>query len=169
MHGLDEDTVLKISKAIKGKNLPERSKIPDSAKYDVTIDGKMVAKYCRHCGRFTEGARQHYTSEHTGTQSLFAYQPPTSSTPEEHRPVATAALAGINVAPEEHRPTHLGDVQTVDTDESMSCQAVDYGFGFMARTNTNTGTSPAFLGAYDSKDSDVFLDALVKEYGGQES
>ena len=169
-HGLDEDTVLKITEAIKGKNLPERSKIPDSAKYDVTIDGKMVAKYCRHCGRFTKGSRQHYTSEHTGTRSLFAYQPsPASSTPEEHRPAATAALAGINIAPEEHRSTHLSEVPTVDTDEFMSRQAVDYGFGFMARASTNTGTRPAFLEEYDSEDSDVFLDALVKEYGGQES
>ena len=102
-HGLDEATVLKVNESIRGKTLPERSNIPDSAKYDITIDGKMVAKYCRHCGRFTKGSRQHYTSEHTGTRSLFAYKPPASSTPEEHRPSATAALAGVAVSPpEEH-------------------------------------------------------------------
>jgi len=77
-------------------------------------------------------------------------------------------LVGINITPEEHRPTHLSEVQTVDTDEFMSRQAVDYGFGFMARANTNNGTGPAFLGEHDSEDSDAFLDALVKECGGQE-
>ena len=56
-NGLGAEMNKKISIAIteKLKTMPERAQIPDDAKYCITIDGKDLAKYCRHHGHFIRG------------------------------------------------------------------------------------------------------------------
>jgi len=49
-HGTDDATNLEVIEAIKNKTLPDRGSIQDSAKLDIAIDGKTLAKYCCHCG-----------------------------------------------------------------------------------------------------------------------
>ena len=166
-HGLDDATNLKVIEAIKNKTLPDRGSIQDSAKLDIIIDGKTLAKYCRHCGRFTKGASQHYTSEHTGTRSLFAYTgtPSTSPSPEEERPgTASAMMAVILPATTDSSD----DVEVIDSDQFIQRHDVNYGFGLVARTDRASIPAPFSFHDYESDDSDVFLDALVKDFGGQE-
>jgi hypothetical protein len=35
-------------------------------KYDISLDDKVIAKYCLHCGRYTKGKTAHSSAEHTG-------------------------------------------------------------------------------------------------------
>ena len=69
----------------KQATLPPIKDIPKEAEHSVTLDGKIVAKFCRHCKRFNIGATAHYTSEHTkkpkpnGAQALVAAVSPVPS------------------------------------------------------------------------------------------
>lgn len=104
-HGLDDDTVAKLLELTQAKlaTMPPRENIPDSAEYSISVDGRVVAKYCRHCGRFVKGASQHFTKEHTGTRNIFAYtgpaSAPTSAPPLDHAPMVTASLANLEPPP----------------------------------------------------------------------
>lgn len=68
-NGLGAELNAKISEAIKKKlpTMPPRENIKDDAKYEITIDGKVVAKYCRHCNRFIRTDKQHHTIDHKGS------------------------------------------------------------------------------------------------------
>jgi len=166
-HGLDDATNLKVIEAVKNKTLPDRGSISDSTKLDIIIDGKTLAKYCRHCGRFTKGASQHYTSEHTGTQSLFAYtgSPSSSPSPEEDRPGTASAMVAVIL---QTTPDSSDDVEVINSDQFIQCHDVNYGFGLVARTDRASLPTPFLFQDHESDDSDVFLDALVKNFGGQE-
>jgi hypothetical protein len=75
-HGLNDATNLKVIALIKEqkKTLPTRlaiaalyeanSKATD--KYDISLNGKVFAKYCLHCGRYTKGTTAHSSAEHSG-------------------------------------------------------------------------------------------------------
>ena len=69
----------KLSALIKTKvaALPERSSIPDEPTLTIELNGVIVSKYCRHCGRYTKSKGIHSTSEHKGHK--FAYVPPVAS------------------------------------------------------------------------------------------
>jgi len=71
----DADNIA-IKELIKAKNqtLPDRKLIPDSAEYFIMYKNVIVAKYCRHCGRFVRGSNAHYTPGHKGSYN-FAYHP----------------------------------------------------------------------------------------------
>jgi len=113
---LDDATNLKVIEAIKNKTLPDRGSISDSTKLDIIIDGKTLAKHCRHCGRFTKGASQHHTSEHTGTRSLFACtgSPSSSPSPEEERPGTASVLVAVMLPT---APDNSDDVEVIDSDQ----------------------------------------------------
>lgn len=95
-HGLPDEVNSKLPELIKAKflTMPARENIPDEAQYDLKIDGKIVAKYCRHCGRFVKGASQHYTPEHKGTRFKFSYVGPASN-----QVPALAAVGAATPAP----------------------------------------------------------------------
>ena len=61
------------------KTMPSNASIPDDAKHTIEIDGKVLAKYCRHCKRFTKGNKAHFTTEHTSPNKV-PYQPDGSQT-----------------------------------------------------------------------------------------
>ena len=61
--------------------MPKREHIPDDARHTITIDGKELAVYCRHCGKFFKGASMHSTAEHKGKQSYPYVGPAPSGAP----------------------------------------------------------------------------------------
>jgi hypothetical protein len=76
--GLTHEMNKKTSETIKTKmpTLPYRENIADDAKYSITIDGKVTAKYCCHRGKFVRGKKAHYTAEcKLSEDKRFAYQP----------------------------------------------------------------------------------------------
>ena len=83
-HGLSDEVNKRCNELIKEKlkSMPSREQIPDDAKHSIEVDGKTVAKYCRHCGRFSKGSSQHYTSEHKG-QRKFPYKGSSSGEPKK--------------------------------------------------------------------------------------
>ena len=86
-NGLDADTNSAISKLIKEKQktMPSKLKdIPKDAVYEVELNGKVVAKHCRKCGRFTRGNKMHSTAEHKprGKMLVAKQKPQLESVPQ---------------------------------------------------------------------------------------
>ena len=79
-NGLGAATNSKITALIKEKQktMPNKMKdIPKDAVYDIELEGKIVAKYCRKCGKFTRGKGMHATTEHKSkAKMLVALQKP---------------------------------------------------------------------------------------------
>ena len=96
-HGLSDDVSKKCNELMKEKlkSMPSREQIPDDAKYSIEVNGKTVAKYCRHCGRFSKGNSQHYTTEHKG-QKKFPYK---GSTSGETKKASSLQASGQSSAP----------------------------------------------------------------------
>ncbi len=117
--GLSTDDWDKLSALIKVKvaELPERSSIPDEPTLSIEMNGVVVSKYCRHCGRYTKSSGMHSTSDHKGTRNQFAYVPPAAAVvppapaPETMRPPVGVAMAHmsppVSSAPRAVPYTHL--------------------------------------------------------------
>ena len=54
----------KINQAIKDKMKNHPSSINDDAKLTVTVNGQVVAKFCKQCNRYTKGSSMHFTTKH---------------------------------------------------------------------------------------------------------
>ena len=171
-HGLDDATSAEVlvQSTLMFKTMPPRENIPDEAEYNIVVGGKIVAKYCRHCGRFVKGGSQHYTKDHTGTRSVFAYQGPATSTPA---PAIMAALANLSPAV----PVDLTDVPKVDSKSFLFRHQTptNYDFGSMGggpapHANLARASLDAHINSLlDSEDSDTHANlfaALVNEFGG---
>ncbi len=119
-HGLDDATSLKVGELSRAKlgDMGPRGAIPDDAKHDISIGGVIMAKYCRHCGRFGKGANAHYTSEHKGTRQ-FPYD---ANAPSDPPPSLASNMAGA-------APTGLTNVTTH--------QFSDYGLNFAGNLSSN--------------------------------
>lgn len=181
-HGLDDATNSQVSELIKIKlaNMPEQKHIPDDAQHTVEINGKVVAKYCRHCGRFGKGTIAHFTKDHKGGRRHCAYQaPPTGA------PVPAPAPAGPPLVPAgpplvpagghlaaastESPPCppdgalNLADVPSIST-QAFLHQEVSYDFGAMSTMEINL----ASLGLDDDSDEDnsSLLAFFLKAHGG---
>ena len=165
-HGLDSDTSIKVSALAKAKllTMPPRANIPDSADYSISIDGKVLAIYCRHCGRFTKGESKHSTITHEGTRNQFAYVPPASS-------------GGIAPAPAPAPPPSVPPIMAnladlgIDLDKVPLSTPNDFihpGASsdiFWQQTSYDFGSSP--LQAHlASVSEDDLLSILAKDYGG---
>jgi len=143
-HGLDEATSLKVSEMAKEKEktMPKRQHIPDEAKYTIEIDGKVVAEFCCHCGRFVKGASMHGTQEHKGKQNLYPYVLLSGS--DAQTPGASPSPAPLLTAAAQLAPVHLPawpsaaafspppdlPVPAIDTDIFMA-RSTNYDFGDM--------------------------------------
>ena len=165
-HGLDSDTNAKISVLAKAKllTMPPRAHIPDNADYSISVDGKVMAIYCRHCGRFTKGDSQHSTLAHEGTRNKFAYVPPSGTAPAP-APAPAPSLpppitAGGNLA---DLNINLNDVPLATPDDFLHPGATSD--IFWQQTSYDFGSSPlqAHLSCVSEDD---LLSILVKEYGG---
>ena len=162
-HGLDDATNVKVIELIKAKlpTLPPREHIKDSDEYTISVSGKILAKYCRHCGRFSKGASAHFTTEHQGTRR-FPYKSPGSDASGAPAP----APAPVPAPATSDTPTaggYLGALQpplnvpTVDS-STLFHTPVSYDFGTMASID------PSDL---DLSDSDT--QALLSFLGGTSS
>ena len=58
------DEATKINQAIKEKLKNHPSSIEDDAKLTVTVNGKVVTKYCKQCKHYTKGSSTHFTTKH---------------------------------------------------------------------------------------------------------
>ena len=95
-HGLSDDVNKKCNELIKEKikSMPSREQIPDDAKHHIDVNGKTVAKHCRHCGRFSKGSSQHYTSEHKG-QKKFPFKGSSSGESKKAAGLQASSSAGL--------------------------------------------------------------------------
>ena len=96
-HGLNATTLTKVNAAIKEtlKTMPPQVNIPDDAEYKIELDGKILAKYCRHCGFFSKGASAHYTTEHTNSRRHVPYQPPSKAPSDTDTTPTIAGNVGV--------------------------------------------------------------------------
>ena len=96
---LSAEAKQKIKELIKEKkqSLPPNAQIPDDAEHPIKYEGKVVAKYCRHCKGFRAGRKMHSTKEHKGAKKV-PYKPPNSD---------SQPAAGLHAAaqPESTEPT----------------------------------------------------------------
>lgn len=172
-HGLDEATTAKVLELAhsKLKTMPPRENIPDDATYDIKLDGKIMAKYCRHCGRFSKGVTAHYTSEHKGTRMNFKYvgpPPATGATPPAPA-TATAAVARVHFEPPakscyaSSEKLDLSKVPVVNTSEMLENRYADHDFGTMPVIERLDASLATCL---EAGDEEGFLENLVKGYGG---
>lgn len=105
-HGLDEEQSEQINDLAKLnlELMPPCAFCKDDDKFNVSLSGNVVAKCCRHCGRFTKGSTAHCTCEHTGTQNLFPHQgsangaPAPAPAPAPAAPTPASAPASANLA-----------------------------------------------------------------------
>ena len=88
-----------------------RANIPDDAEHTIVVNGAVVAKYCRHCGRHVKGRNAHFTKGHHGRQR-FSYKPPTSDDAAA-APAGSANLAGLSTLPEGIDPNSIPVVDTL--------------------------------------------------------
>jgi hypothetical protein len=162
-HGLDAETVTKITElsAAMFLTMPPREHIPDDAEYKLELGGKIVAKYCRHCGRFVKGASQHYTKEHTGTRSLFAYKDPT-----------TVTVAGMmaNLSPVALQAgVDLTSVPTVDSSflfRTREPTSYDFGSPAPQANLARASLSTRINAILNSANPEHLHDMLLKEFAG---
>ena len=159
---LDDATFAKLNQLIKDKlaTLPVRATIPDDAEYNVAIDGVILAKYCKHCGRFIKGLKAHYTKDHSGTWKR-PYKPHEKANSEGATAPGTVTREG-NLAsmvgaltPEECVPCPPFDptlsdeqgspnvhVPTVDTNSFLT-GPVSYAFGETIQVDGDVSASDA--------------------------
>lgn len=170
-HGLDDATTAKILEMAQSKlkTMPPRENIPDDATYDIKLDGKIVAKYCRHCGRFSKGATAHYTSEHKGTRLNFKYVGPPPAAPSAPA-AATAAVARVRFESPSNKSSwgckdapDLSKVPMIETSQVMENRFADHDFGSMPVIEKLDASLAACL---EEGDEAAFLENLVKGYGG---
>lgn len=159
-HGLDEATSAKATELANAKllSMPPRENIPDDAEYSVAVEGKIVAKYCRHCGRFVKGGSQHYTKDHTGLRNRFPYKDPVASSPPPAIQASLASLHPLNAAPTE--------VPTIDSHAYLfRHERPNYDFSSMAGPTTQANAATVSWNdplddLLDSDDADDILSIL---------
>jgi hypothetical protein len=167
-HGLDDATVAKLVDLTQAKlaTMPAREHIPDSAEYSITISGQVVAKYCRHCGRFVKGTSQHFTKDHTGTRNTFGYQGPS---PQAPAPAPAPALPPLAAPVAAMGALDLSNVPRQDsTDFFMQRQHVSYDFAAPKPVANVASISleERVNSLLDSGDHDDLLVVLGNEFGG---
>ena len=166
---------------MKAYTLPERGTIPDSAEHILKgQDGTVLAKYCRHCGRFTRGTSAHYTSEHKGRYKFPfsgpAAAPPAPAPAPAPADGATGPSAGGNMGLILPRGLPPGlEVPVVDNADTVFHHVdTDYDFGSMpsAQLGTADTGAPACEQSHAKppctqiSDPEGLLASLVKDYGG---
>ena len=167
-HGLDEATFHKVQEACVTKiaTMPARENIADSDKFQITIGGVDLAKYCRHCGRFTKGRGAHHTSEHKGTRNRFEYKgPPSAAAPAPApAPAANPQTAGGNLAitsppGSPHVSFNLSEVPQISTEEFTQGRS-DVNYELLGRVGPNLAE------ALENDDPEGFYECLLNGYGG---
>jgi hypothetical protein len=179
-HGLDDATAAKVTElaAAKLTSMPPRENILDEAEYSIAVEGKIVAKYCRHCGRFVKGDSQHFTKDHTGLRTRFPYKAPAATTPPSTLPSAlsptvrfaptvSAALANLShgVPPP--------NVPTIDSTAYLFRHQSGTNYDFSSMT-TQANVARMSLPEVPDSDDDDFMSfdddslhsILVNEFGG---
>jgi hypothetical protein len=172
-HGLDDATHSKVLALCKAKlaTMPARENIPDEAEYSVLLDGKVVAQYCRHCGRFTKGASQHYTKTHTGTRLQFAYQGPAPSLPAAALPAPVPVAGNVaHFSPTAAASPPSAPVPSIDNQVFLRRQEVNYDFAAMSvagnlASSTTLPVDDISVGQ-DPHDETSVLAFLLNEFGG---
>ena len=116
-HGLSDEVNKLCSEKIKEalSSLPPRANIPDDAEHTIVVNGAVVAKYCRHCGRYVKGRNAHFTSGHTG-RMRFSYKPPSKDDAADApapAPAGSANFAGLSTLPEGIDPNSIPVVDSL--------------------------------------------------------
>ena len=174
-HGLNPETAKKVRTLCKEKltTMPPIKDIPKDAEHSVTLDGKVLGKFCCHCKRFNIGAIAHYTSEHTKKPKadepkalVAAVSPVSSPTPEAESETAVdfgsectgADPSMVRFEPHTHFDfSNMGSISRPSEPEPGTVLGGNLAMFFQSTVD-------------DSSDEDIpYLDALSKGYAGQAS
>jgi hypothetical protein len=175
-HGLDPAThaIVLAKCAEKLLTMPKKENIPDDAEYNVMHNGQIVAKFCRHCGRFVKGESKHYTKEHTGTRSHVPYVPPTATPAVVAGASPPAVVAAVASVP--RTSYDLTNVPSVNNEAFLSRQEANYALSVVGpdwySSNPGLNANLAIPSDQDladafSEDADTTIQFLLNEFGGQ--
>ena len=135
--GLTEDEWKELTTQMKAKEaeIKNWSHIPDDANLVIMMKGKVVAKGCRNCKRYTRGTSMHSTVEHKGRNKVPYKAPDGASAPAPGPgPALSASLA--------HTPAPAPRVSFADNVVSgpmlRASPRTTYDFSNMPVTNSAT-------------------------------
>ena len=117
-HGLSKEVSEECSRLIKEYKLSDRAHIADDAEHHISVNGAIVAKHCRHCGRFVKGKNAHYTKGHKG-KNRYAYKPPTSAPAPAPGPAPVAGSANLMTFPEGMDPNSVPVVDSLPSSSGV--------------------------------------------------
>jgi hypothetical protein len=163
-NGLTSEEMTKTQAAIatKKETMPPRENVPDDAKHHVTVDGKVTAKYCRHCGRFVKGKNAHYTSDCRLPDSRkFAYVPRAGGN--------MASASPLSSPPPSPAPPYEPSGQP-DSSLIQFSPRTNYDFSYMSRLERSESNLAVVDEAQDDEAEEwmpqSWLQMLSKDYGG---
>jgi hypothetical protein len=127
----------KLNKLIKKKLKSLSMPVPEDAVHEIKMDGKVVAKYCSKCKRFTKGKSIHSTAEHKSKKDNPDAKAKQEAKEAPAEPSLTASLAVIAPTTVEQAlglwrcdipdyDTHGADI-TLDSDDE-SIDSAHYAF-----------------------------------------
>ena len=160
------DEATKINQAIKDKLKELPSSVEDDAKLTVTVNGKVVAKYCKRCKRYTKGSSAHFTTEHRGKSSTQVST--TTASP-------TASLAAIDEAPEDVDSPALFRCEVPDYDtpvlvhrESSSDSSLDSTYQAFVAATTDPDQVPLVQDSHSEEGAPLWYWWALNEFRGQD-
>ena len=147
--------------------MPKREHIPDDA--DLVIkdaEGKVCAKYCRHCNIYTKGyTTAHFTREHKGSNNLCPYVAPPESGTAAPPPTTSVSINMAAIASQ--HGVDLSNVPVVSQDALPGFQGSSYDFDSMPTVELNLAWALDGDSDNDEDDSEIgFFQSLVKGFGG---
>ena len=117
-HGLSKEVSEECSRLIKECKLSDRAHIADDAEHHIIVNRAIVAKYCRHCGRFVKGKNAHYTKGHKG-KNRYAYKPLNSAPAPAPGPAPNAGSANLMTFPAGMDPNSVPVVDSLPSSNGV--------------------------------------------------
>ena len=147
------------------KNMPkDLSTVPTTAEHSISVDGKVVGKWCTTCLRFVLGKHMHFTQDHQGPAPHFKPSKNNSHSGQASAPAPASAspapaaglLASVPAPPVVSPPTP--NFQPPASYDFSSTEPLQRGTGLLAQTtpdDEDSVLSDAFHDAPDISDIDL--------------
>ena len=130
----EDENALAINKLIKEtlSKMPSLKDTPMDYEKSISYQGKVVAKYCRKCRRFTKGVKMHSSTEHKSRKAGFMskQRPSPPVVPAVKPPPVTPSVCVPIPAPVSYEFGSLGraslcEASTVDWQSGAQCEPDD--------------------------------------------
>ena len=148
------------------KNMPkDLSTVPTTAEHSISVDGKVVGKWCTTCLRFVLGKRMHFTKAHEGPAPPFKPSKNNihcgqTSAPAAPAPAPAAGLLASIPAPPSPGPPIVSPptFQPPASYDFSSTETLQRGTGLLAQTAPGDDDSVLSDDFHDAPDiSDIDL------------